>query len=103
MPKPPAPSNSPHSSQQLKVKSSKTDLSSSIGYHPAAQPPKPIAPSHISSRDQLPESLTKTLDHIVKQLDVLTKTISIMDERLTMTEDRVAKLIASQKTSSENT
>ncbi len=66
-------------------------------------------------RDNVPPSLTKTLDHIIsqvsslsqrfyhlflilcKQLDVITKSISIMEERLTLTEDRVSRILSSQR------
>ncbi len=66
-------------------------------------------------REHVPPSLTKTLDHIIsqvsslsqrfyhlflilcKQLDVITKSISIMEERLTLTEDRVSRILSSQR------
>jgi centriolar protein POC1 len=42
-------------------------------------------------RDQLPEVLAGTLDHIVGQLDMMTRTLAILDRRLSLQEDMMAK------------
>jgi hypothetical protein len=54
---------------------------------------KPPSASMIG-RDEVPESLRNTLDHIVSQLDVITKTMTILEQRLTVTEDRVSSVIS---------
>lgn len=84
------------------------DGAKSIGV--TAVPPKPVGvvqqpsrnppswdPPHNSlgvpqsaefSRQQLPEQLASTLDHVVGQLDLLAQTVSILDQRLTLSEDQ---------------
>jgi hypothetical protein len=42
-------------------------------------------------KDQLPEVLAGTLDHIVGQLDMMTRTLAILDRRLSLQEDMMAK------------
>lgn len=48
----------------------------------------------IVRRDELPEALANTMDHIIGQLDIISKTMSLLDHRLTMVEDRVTSVIA---------
>ena len=45
------------------------------------------------NKDQLPEVLAGTLDHIVGQLDMMTRTLSILDKRLSLQEDMMAQHI----------
>lgn len=42
-------------------------------------------------KDQLPEVLAGTLDHIVGQLDMVTRTLAILDKRLSLQEDLMSK------------
>ena len=55
----------------------------------------PIMPSSADApaipKDQLPEVLAGTLDHIVGQLDMMTRTLAILDRRLSLQEDMMAK------------
>ena len=45
------------------------------------------------NKDQLPEVLAGTLDHIVGQLDMMTRTLAILDKRLSLQEDMMAQQI----------
>ena len=47
-------------------------------------------------REQLPEVLAGTLDHIVGQLDMMTRTLAILDKRLSLQEDMMAKHVFQQ-------
>ena len=47
-------------------------------------------------KEQLPEVLAGTLDHIVGQLDMVTRTLAILDKRLSMQEDLMAKHVFGQ-------
>ena len=51
----------------------------------------------IVRRDELPEALANTMDHIIGQLDIISKTMSLLDHRLTMVEDRVSSVIAQSR------
>jgi len=47
-------------------------------------------------KDQLPEVLAGTLDHIAGQLDMVTRTLAILDKRLSLQEDLMAKHVFGQ-------
>lgn len=47
-------------------------------------------------KEQLPEVLAGTLDHIVGQLDMVTRTLAILDKRLSLQEDLMAKHVFGQ-------
>jgi len=48
------------------------------------------------NKEQLPEVLAGTLDHIVGQLDMMTRTLKILDKRLSLQEDMMAQHINTQ-------
>jgi hypothetical protein len=52
-------------------------------------------------REQLPEVLAGTLDHIVGPLDMMTRTLAILDRRLSLQEDMMAKHVFSQDNAEE--
>ena len=45
------------------------------------------------NKEQLPEVLAGTLDHIVGQLDGLTRTLALLDKRLSLQEDMLARYV----------
>ena len=45
------------------------------------------------NKEQLPEVLAGTLDHIVGQLDGLTRTLALLDKRLSLQEDMMARYV----------
>ena len=45
------------------------------------------------NKEQLPEVLAGTLDHIVGQLDGLTRTMALLDKRLSLQEDMMARYV----------
>lgn len=56
-------------------------------------PPPPRSSAPPLPRDQLPEVLAGTLDHIVGQLDGLTRTMALLDKRLSLQEDMMARYV----------
>ncbi len=59
-----------------------------------ARASEPVASPAVIQREQVPEALSNTLDHIVSQLDIMTRTMTILEQRLSVTEDRVSSVIA---------
>ena len=59
------------------------------GSRPGLALPSSSAPP--LNKNQLPEVLAGTLDHIVGQLDMVTRTLAILDKRLSLQEDMMAQ------------
>ncbi|EFC44374.1 predicted protein [Naegleria gruberi] len=47
--------------------------------------------------DNLPPTLSNTLEHILRQLDIITQTVKVMEDRLTLTEHKLSKIEINQK------
>lgn len=54
----------------------------------------PPQPSGGSAKQQMPDQLASTLDHVVGQLDLLAQTVAILDQRLTLNEDQSKRIEA---------
>jgi hypothetical protein len=55
--------------------------------------PQAVPESGGINRDNLPEVLSSTLDHIVGQLDMLTRTMAVLEQRVCNTEDRISGIV----------